>query len=334
MCCCVTLTLSTTLSAEEPLAAEEPSAAITTEKSLPAPIKKNDEPGWLEKYYPHEERVAGWVDNTARSIDSFFGTDDAWSTENKSWLRVTSDVSWDQINQGNVELRPRLKIDVPTASKRLRLLIENDSPEQRSAVQEAIPSLRTTDNERTTVVGLGTGLDSWAKDWRKSLQGGLRVALPVEPYVRFIARRKWDLANEWDLSSYNRLAWFGDDGYSAKSELIIGQPLAPHWRLDFPTNLSWREDRDYLEFVESANLTNVLDVRSAITYSAGVTGTGFKGPQITGYFLSADYRRNISRQLIFMDLIPVVAFPEEYGFNPRAGFTFRLEFYFQKFVAD
>lgn len=320
VCCCMALTLAATLSAEESVA--------------PVVTEKNKEPGWLEKYYPYEKRVAGWVDNTARSVDSFFGTDDAWSTDNKSWLRITNDLSWDQINQGTEELRPRLKIDVPTASKRLRLLIENDSPEQRSAVQEAIPNLRTADNERTTVIGLGTGLDDWAKDWRKSLQAGVRVAWPVDPYVRFIARRKWELANHWDMSSYNRVAWFERDGYSAKSELIFGQPLAPRWRLEFPTDVSWREDRDYLEFAESANLIHVLDTRSAITYSTGLTGTGFQGPQITGYFVSADYRRNISRRLIFMDLIPVVAFPKEYGFNPRAGFTFRLEFYFQKFVEE
>lgn len=289
---------------------------------------------WLDKYYPYEQRVAGWVDNSARGVDSFFGTADAWSTENKSWLRITTDFNWDQVNQGAVELRPRLKLDVPTASKRLRLLVENDSPEQRTAVQEAIPNLRTTDNERTTVVGVGASLDKWAPQWKKSLQAGIHVALPPEPYVRFIAKRQWQFAETWTLDSYNRLAWFERQGYSVNSEISFGEPLTPRWRIDFPTNLTWREDRDYLDFSESANLTHIIDERTAITYGSGVTGTGFQGPQITGYFISADYRRNISRRIVFIDLIPAVAFPREYGFNPRAGFTFRFELYFQKNIQE
>jgi hypothetical protein len=309
--------------------------ALCAEETAPveSSTKKNDG-DVLEKYYPYEQRIAGWVDNTARGIDSFFGTDAAWSTENESWLRITNDFSWDQTQQGSAELRPRLKIDLPTASKRLRLLIENDSPEQRTAVQEAVPNLRSTDNERTTVVGLGTSLDRWAPAWRKSLQAGVRVAWPPEPYVRFKARRMWQLGGAWELNAYNRLSWFEQDGYSAKSEIKIGQALAPRWRIDFPTDLAWREDRDYLEFAESVNLTHIVNERSAISYAAGVAGTGLQGPQITGYFLSADYRRNISRRIIFVNLIPVVGFPRDEGFNPRVGFTFRLELYFQKNIED
>jgi hypothetical protein len=225
-------------------------------------------------------------------------------------------------------------LDLPTASKRLHLLIENDTPEQRSAAQEAVPSLRNVNNERTTVLGLGTGFDSWAPAWKKSFQAGVKVALPLEPYVRFIAKRQWDLDGPWELNSYNRLAWFEQQGYSAKSELKIGEPLAPRWRLDFVTDLSWREDRDYLDYAESANLGHVLSKRSAINYSVGVTGSGFQGTEITGYFLVADYRRDIGRRMIFIDLIPELTYPREYGFNPRFGFTFRLELYFQKHIED
>ena len=297
----------------------------------PAAAAQKADQGWLDEYYPYAERIAGWVDNTGRSVDNFFGTADAWSTENNSWLRITNDLRWDQTNQGAEELRPRLHIDLPTASARLHLLIENDSPEQRTAAQEAVPSLRDVD-ERTTVLGLGSDLGSWAPDWNKSLQAGLRVALPVDPYVRFIVKRQWQLEDAWELNSYNRLAWFNSQGYSANSEIKIGQPLAPHWRVDFDTDLTWRDDRDYLQFAESANLAHVLNERSAVSYVAGVTGTGFQGPQITAYFLTADYRRNISRRIIFIDLIPELTFPRQYGFNPRAGFTLRLELYFQKKV--
>lgn len=288
---------------------------------------------WLDKYLPYEQRVAGWVDNTARSIDRFFGTDDAWRIDNDSWLRISNDLRWEQEEGVTHEIRPRLKLDLPTATKRLHLLIENDSPEQRSAAEEANPALRNSDQTRTTVLGLGADLDRWAPAWRKQIQGGVRVALPFDFYARFIARRNWDLAGPWQLESYNRFSWFEQDGYSANSRINIGEPLTPKLRLYYLTDLSWKEKRDYLQFAETANLAQILSPRSAITYSLGVAGTGLQGPQINSYFLTADYRRNISRRVVFVDIIPEFSLPREYDFEPHWAITLRLELYFQKNVA-
>lgn len=295
--------------------------------SNPEVAKKKN---WLDNYLPYEQRVAGWVDNTARSIDRFFGTNDAWRVDNESWLRITNDLRWEQDKGVSNDLRPRLKLDLPTSSERLHLLIENDSPEQRTAAQEAVPGLRNTDEHRTTVFGLGTNFDSWMPQWKKQLQAGVRVALPVDPYVRFIVRRDMPLSGAWELNSYNRVSWFNQDGYSASSELKIGEALTPHWRLYYNTDLTWQEKHDYLQFAESANLAHILSNRAAITYTLGFSGTGFDQPQIDTYFLTADYRRNLARRIVFVDVIPELSLPAEYGFDPHWAITLRLELYFQK----
>ena len=305
-----------------------------------APVIANENSGgevsehnkaWFEKYLPHERRVAGWVDNTARGIDRFFGTDEAWRVDNESYLRVTSDLRWEDGEGVNNKIRPRLKLDLPTASKRLRLLVETDSPEQRTAAEDAVPALQTSeDRRRTTVFGVGTNFEGWFPQWKKQLQSGVRVRLPLDPYVRFIARRDVPLGGQWELNSYNRLAWFNSDGYSAKSALTIGEPLSPKWRLYYATNLAWREERDYLEFAQSANLANVLSPQSAITYTAGVAGASLSQPHIDNYFLVANYRRDLARQIVFFDIIPELNFSDENAFNPRFALTLRLELYFQQ----
>ncbi|HET8711456.1 MAG TPA: hypothetical protein VFM32_08775 [Spongiibacteraceae bacterium] len=302
--------------------------ALPDASSEPKPADKD----LLDRYLPYEQRVAGWVDNTARGIDRFFGSDDAWRVDNDSWLRVTNDLRWEQDQGAGFELRPRLKLDLPTASKRLHLLIENDSPEQRSAAEESNPALRNTDQSRTTVFGLGANLDRWAPAWKKQIQGGVRVALPIELYARFIARRSWDLDESWQLESYNRFSWFEQDGYAANARINIGEPLTPKLRLYYTTDLTWKEKRDYLQFAETANLAHILSSRSAITYSLGVAGTGLQGPQINAYFLTADYRRNIFRRIVFFDVIPEFSLPREYDFDPHWAITLRLELYFQKQV--
>lgn len=286
---------------------------------------------WLERYLPYERRVAGWVDNTARGIDQFFGTDDAWRVDNESYLRITNNVRWDEGEGVSNKLRPRLRLDLPTASKRLRLLVESDTPEQRTAAEDAIPGAQTSeDRRRTTVLGVGTNFEGWFPEWKKQLQSGVRVRLPLDPYVRFIARRDIPLSGKWELNSYNRLAWFNSDGYSAKSAITIGEPIAPKWRLFYSTNFAWREDRDYLEFVQSANLAQVLSSRSAVTYSAGLSGVSLSDPHIANYFLAANYRRNVARKIVFIDVIPEMNFTDANNFKPRLALTLQLELYFQK----
>jgi len=287
----------------------------------------------LEIYFPYEDRVAGWVDNTARAIDAFFGNDDAWRTDNQSWLRVTTDARWDSLEQGKIDLSPRLRLDLPTAKKELRLLIENDVPEERSAAEDAIPAIRQTNEERSPSIGLGLDLNKDAKAWDKQFQIGVRGSLPLNPYSRFIAKRTWQLAGDWRLDSYNRVAWFNSDGYSAKSQIRFGQPLAPDWYLNFTTNLNWQEKDDYLQFSETVNFANVLSNRSAINYSAGINASHGSDPQFDSFFLLADYRRNVSRRLIFVDVIPVLWFPREEDYNPQWGITLRLELYFQKGIS-
>lgn len=304
---------------------------VTTEAAPTknTPVERTE--AWLEKYLPHERRIAGWVDNTARGIDQFFGTDDAWRVDNESYLRVIDDIRWEQDEGVDHELRPRLRLDLPTASKRLRLLVETDSPEERTAAEDAVPGLRTSeDNRRTTVFGLGTNFDGWFPQWKKKLQGGVRLHLPLDPYVRFIARRDIPLSGKWELNSYNRFSWFNSDGYSAKSALTFGRPIDSDKRLYYATNLAWREKLDYLEFAQSANIAKVLTPHSAITYTLGLTGTSFSQPHIDNYFLAASYRKNIAREIVFLTVVPELNFADAHDFNPRLALTLRLELYFQQ----
>jgi hypothetical protein len=287
----------------------------------------------LNERLPYEERIAGWVDNTARAIDAFFGNEDAWRIDNESWLRLTTDMRWDTQEQGSVDASPRLRLDLPTAKEELHLLIENDSLEERSAAEEAVPALRQGDESKSASVGFGLDLDNWAKDWKKQFQVGIRGALPLNPYTRFIAKRKWDLPGEWELASHNLLAWFNRDGYSWKSQIRVGEPIAPDWRMDFATNLQWQEEDDFLEYSQRVTFSNVLSDRSAISYSTGVTAASSSDPRIEAYFLLADYRRNISRRLVFIDVIPALTFPREEDYDPQWSITVRLELYFQKHLS-
>lgn len=61
-----------------------------------AGVNANDDsdlPAWASaRVEPLRERIGLWVDDTSRSIDSFFGTPDSLNVDNESYLRIGQEV--------------------------------------------------------------------------------------------------------------------------------------------------------------------------------------------------------------------------------------------------
>ncbi|HEX4879063.1 MAG TPA: hypothetical protein VFV39_04390, partial [Limnobacter sp.] len=89
----------------------------------------SDLPLWLQKRFePVHYDLTRLVDNTARGLDQFFGTDDSLFVENQSFLRVGLET---RLQPGDSRFDPslRFRVDLPTTKERLRLIIESDIEE-------------------------------------------------------------------------------------------------------------------------------------------------------------------------------------------------------------
>ncbi|MDX9875890.1 MAG: hypothetical protein RBS88_13350 [Spongiibacteraceae bacterium] len=73
----------------------------------------------------------------------------------------------------------------------------------------------------------------------------------------------------------------------------------------------------------------MLDRRSVVTYSAGITAESLHSMRTTNYFLVAHYRRDLHKQLLYFDVIPELTFPREEDFDAVFGITLRLEIHFR-----
>ena len=102
---------------------------LTLGRVAQAANTESDLPVWLqERFEPVHYDLTRMVDNTARNIDQFFGTEDSLFVENQSFLRVALDT---RLQPGDSKLDPsvRFRVDMPTTKKRLRLIIESDIEE-------------------------------------------------------------------------------------------------------------------------------------------------------------------------------------------------------------
>lgn len=294
----------------------------------------SDLPDWLgARIDPVHTSLTRWVDDTSRSIDGFFGTNDSLTVENRSYLRISEELEWQESESFSNDFNLRFRLDVPTTRQRLRLIIESDPEEAQGTLSEQGANRLRSDlrDRRSSVLGLEQrGRTDKRIGWENRFTGGVKFRFPLDPFLRFTSERLWALGEgPWELSSYNRLSWFDSDGYSARSRWDVGRPLDEVHHLRFVTQFQWQEEFDKLEVSQSAEINRILDSRSAIRYSAVAVAQSLSSPRVEDYYLQALYRRDIHRGFVFADVIPELHFPRESNFDPRWALTLRLEMYFR-----
>lgn len=296
----------------------------------------SDLPDWAEEQVePFRARVGNWVDNTSRNIDSFFGGEHYNnSVNNESYLRLGQEIDWMEGDGVGGDISVRYRIDLPTTEERLRLVIESDPEESQGTLADQGSGRLYNDqrDRRNSTFGLDW-LESRDKreNWSNRIGAGVRLRLPLDPYVRFTSERLWDIGDgPWQLESFNRLSWFNNEGYSARTEWDVGRPLSENRHLRFITNVQWREEEDTLEYSEIAELNQRLNKRSALRYSVIALGESVSNPRMTNYYLQTRYRRDVHKGILFADVIPELHFQREVSYDPRWAMTLRLEMYFQR----
>jgi len=240
------------------------------------------------------------------------------------------------LQPGDSKLDPsvRFRVDLPTTKKRLRLIIESDIEEPLSRLSEqGIREVRG--GERFDTNNSAVGLEQRSsKDptqaWVQGLGLGVKFGAPLDPYVRYSALRQWNFSeSKWQLNSSSRVTQFNQRGLQVRTNFDANKPLAEDLALRFQTYAEFEEMRDSTVFSQTAEINRVLDSRTALRYALIVVGEDRGENTIKDYILQAYYRRDIHKNVLFMDIIPEIHFPTEGGRDPYLALTFRLEAFFR-----
>jgi hypothetical protein len=294
----------------------------------------SDLPVWLqERFEPVHYDLTRMVDNTARNIDQFFGTEDSLFVENQSFLRVALDT---RLQPGDSKLDPsiRFRVDMPTTKERLRLIIESDIEEPLGRFSEqGIREVRGGErfNTNNSAVGLEQrSSEDPAQAWVQGLGVGVKFGAPLDPYLRYSVLRQWNFSeSKWQINSSSRVTQFNQRGLQVRTNFDLNKALDEERTLRFQTYAEFEERRDSTVFSQTAEINRVLDSRTALRYALIVVGEDRGENNIKDYILQVYYRRDIHKNILFMDIIPEIHFPTEGNRNPYVALTFRLEAFFR-----
>ena len=296
----------------------------------------SDLPVWMQKRFePIHYDLTRLVDDTARGIDKFFGTEDSLFVDNQSFLRIGTEA---RLRPGDSKLdgSVRFKVDLPTTKDRLRLIIESDIEESLGRFTEQ--GIRETrGGERFDTNNSAVGLEQRSskdpkEQWVQGLGLGVKFGLPLDPYLRYSAVRQWNFGQSaWQANSVSRVTQFNQRGLIARTNFDISRPLDVENTkyLRFQTYAEYQDMRDSVVFSQTAEINEVLDSRTALRYSLIVVGENRGAPTVKDYILQVFYRRDIHKNVLFMDIIPEVHFPQAGNEKEYVAITFRLEAFFR-----
>ena len=285
------------------------------------------------------DRSHSWVEKgmsgTVVWFDGFFGDDQMLVTGRpESYLRLKGEFRWDEEENSYFRSSVRASLHLPRLKNRWHLVVSSESRGDPTAVipeDPGNPALDPTSQVRTTSTEIVYDIFRTPRSII-DVGAGVRVKIPPSAF----ARTRFQYARPVGFSILGRFTatgfWDAQDGLGESNQLDFERWLAP------PTLLRWS---NYFSIEEKnkdsgwawgteLSLLHKLSPKSAITFSAGVSGSTQPAWIAQNYRILARYRRNVWRKWLFLEAEPDIQWPrkEDGSRGPVWGATLRAEILF------
>lgn len=283
---------------------------------------------WVDRSQQQIENVVQWL---GRGTDRLLTGDDA-VVENDSYLRIRLAEVLEEGGEHFAKYEVKLKIDLPKTEKRLQLVFDSDPDdfeelvEQSRTVSSDQQNLRDADNN--DVSAALRWLMPVISGWRTSVDAGVRAKLPLDPFIRFRARRAYTLPDLWQFSMNHQLYYYHQRGLGQKSTLVFSRPLAEQWLLSNILTGQWRNKDDKLEFSHITALDYRPSDSDTLIWRAGLFYQENPRSYLESYFAEMTYRRRLYSDWLYGEVIPAVEWLRETDFDDDYSLTLRLDVIF------
>lgn len=295
---------------------------------LPEPL-----PTWRKGAYRLSDTRDNWsqqVDRFARGLDGFFAGEESLNEMNKSYVRLRIGGRWIESGSYEDESDIKFRLHLPATKERYKLIIENNTEEDENLDEKNRPSfIGTQESGRDSVSAAIQRVQQRGRYWKTSSRLGIKGGAPLDPFVRFTAKRRWSAAQEWNVPYNFRLSYFHSDGYKAISRLSFERSLDNALFFKAKTNVAWTQERDTLETAQTFSIFQHLKYNRGIDYKIGILGESLSHHVINAYFISAHYRQLAYQDWLYINIIPELNYPRELDYESIASISIRLEVIFK-----
>ncbi len=284
--------------------------------------------GIFSRLASSHDYVSQKLETSAQKFDTFFGDDRVFDEATGTYLQWRMKLTWNEGWNWDLANKFRFKLRLPRTENRFRVLIETNPKEDMEEGVAPIPDdiLQEATDSKNLSAGFEYSRVRFEK-WTLSMSPGMRLKRPLDPYVRFRARRSFE--NETGVARFtNKLAWFTEEGWEFSTRLDLDRPVAGLDLFRSTTELGWNEE-DLKWFPEQRfTYQHRIDEKRGISFSVGGKGESKPALRPVQFFSNAGYRQLLYKNWLYGDLVPQVVFGRDNDFNADWSITFQLEVLF------
>ena len=282
-----------------------------------------------------QRTVEDVVTGTAQTVDNIFGSAEVSEEATVTRGRLSVGGQWDQRDGLRERIRLKARFGLPAVNKRTSLLLGrgdvNDFVDGSADDNiDTLPDRFNDFQDEDWLLGIGYSRDATLRrGW--SFAAGVRMATPLEPYVR--ATYRWHKAydDDWLWRVEPRLFVQNQRGAGISLQNTLDHVFDETWLLRSYSIVVAEEEVEGISWTTKLVAYQNLSTKHAVSYAVYGTGeTDYEVP-LRDYGVELRYRRQISREWLFIELLTYVNWPRDFLIEERernigVGIEFEMQF--------
>jgi hypothetical protein len=264
----------------------------------------------------------------ANRLDSFFATERADDELGRSRIRIRSRFNLRDREKSIFKTQYRINLRLPHLEEKFKYEYYQDKEEDKTEKEkgnEAEVTKEVSDEEKTKFVKtnkLNTG-------WIFNSDIGVSVAIPPKLITRARVRRNM-VTGVFIHRFSEQLTYITDEsGLVEETGLDSDHALTANLLFRFVNYKRWQVLKKDFTTNHGPTLLHRVTEDDALNYGFTMQTTIESDVwYTTNYQLSVNYRRNLYRQYVYLDIIPGLDFPKIWSFRRTPFITFQLEMLF------
>jgi len=288
------------------------------------PKQDGAEPTRVEKTHRLVERK---VNEASQWFDSFFDDQNYLEEDASTRLRLRPELYLQKKEAAKVRVKLAAKVNLPKLSKKASLVIGGDD-----GAGDFENSFDDTLDDPT--VGMQF-FGKQSRTWNTSITAGIKLkrglALFAGPRVRYLQ----DLGERSQFRIVQTVRWFTDNGWDTRTRLDFDYVFKSGVFLRQTIDGRWRADRHEEEGFRTRVSTSVTQPLKR--YNAGLQYEWFTifhtepNNKVDSTTLALRFRKRSKQQdWLFYEVVPQIAFEDEFDWEINPGIRLRIEIIFGK----
>ncbi len=249
--------------------------------------------------------------------------------------RLSVGAQWDQRDGLRERIRLKARFGLPAVNKRTSLLLGrgdvNDFVDGSADDNiDTLPDRFNDFQDEDWLLGIGYSRDATLRrGW--SFGAGVRMATPLEPFIRATYRWHKSYGDDWLWRVEPRIFVQNQRGAGISIQNTLDHILNEDWMLRSWSIVVAEEEVEGISWTTKLIAYQNLSAKHAISYAVYGSGeTDYEVP-IRDYGFEIRYRRQISREWFFIELLTYMNWPRDFLIEERernigVGIEFEMQF--------